>query len=93
METPLDIVEKVGGLILSTDFRNKVATDFQYELADGISRLMAAERERVARYVARKASIHNELADQVVDDDGEKWHIEMRDQLNRLAQEIRGGLK
>lgn len=93
MANPIDIVEKVGGLILSTDFRNKVSTDFQYELADAISTLMAEERERVANYIARNARVHEELSEQVLDDEGEKWHIEMRDQLNRIAQEIRGGLR
>lgn len=93
MVTPIDLAEKVGGLILSTEYRNKVATDFQYELADSIAKLMAAERERVVKYIARHAGIHDELAGQVVDEDGEKWHLEMRDQFNRLSQEISGGLK
>lgn len=93
METPIDLVEKVGGLILSTEYRNKVSPDFQYDLADSIAKLMAAERERVVKYIARHASIQDELAGQVVDEDGEKWHLEMRDQLSRLAQEIRGGLR
>lgn len=92
-QNPLDIVERVGGLILASDYRSKVAPDFQYELADSISQIMAAERERVAKYVARHANIHDELAGQVVDEEGEKWHLEMRDQFNRLAMDIRGGLK
>jgi hypothetical protein len=90
---PLDIVEKVGGLILTSDYRSKVDVSFQYELADLICHLMAEERERVARYVHRNGTIHDELADQVCDEEGEKWHVEMRDQLYRLATEIRGGLK
>jgi len=90
---PLDIVERVGGLMLTSDYRMKVAAEFQYELADLISNLMAEERERTARYVHRNGTIHDELADQVCDEEGEKWHVEMRDQLYRLASEIRGGLK
>lgn len=90
---PLDIVEKVGGLILTSDYRSKVDVSFQYELAYLISSIMAAERERMAKHVHRNGIIHDELADQVCDEDGEKWHVEMRDQLYRLASEIRGGLK
>lgn len=90
---PLDIVEKVGGLVLSTAYRDMVAVEFQYELADLISNLMAGERHRNAEYVRRNARIHNELAEQVCDEDGEKWHIEMRDQFARCADEIEGGVK
>jgi hypothetical protein len=90
---PLDIVERVGGLMLTSDYRMKVAAEFQYELADLISKLMAEERERTARYVHRNGTIHDELADQVCDEEGEKWHIQMRDQFYRCADEIRGGLK
>lgn len=93
MENPIDIVEKVGGLILSTDYRNKVAVDFQYELADAIAKLMTAERQRVAEYVKRHARVHSELAEQVCDDDGEKWHLEMQAQFSRLALDISGGVK
>jgi len=91
-QIPIDIFEKVGGLILSSDYRDKVSACFQYELADAISRLMAKERGRVVKYVRRQASVHNELSEQVCDEDGEKWHIEMRDQFSRLAEEIQGGV-
>ncbi len=93
MKNPIDIVEKVGGLILSTEYREKVSVDFQYKLADAISALMTAERNRVAAYIERHANIHNELSEQVCDEDGEKWHLEMRDQLKRLSLDIRGGIK
>lgn len=90
---PLDIVEKVGGLMLASDYRAKVDAGFQYELADMISKLMAAERDRVSKYVRRQSDIHNQLSEEVCDEDGEKWHIEMRDQLRRIADNISGGLK
>jgi hypothetical protein len=90
---PLDISQKVGGLILTSDFRSKVDAGFQYELADLIARLMADERSSVVKYVHRQGEIHDELSGQVCDDDGEKWHSEMRNQFYSLAKEISWGRK